>query len=89
MEAAETEMEAEEKEHVQRINKNLEEEHTEGLKQKHRDILKQISDQCPQAQQMALQHIMEDYRQDMDAVDQELSLERQRQLSDVQVLLLL
>lgn len=40
---------------------------------------------CPQSKQMALQHVMDDYRQNMQTLDQELSLERQRQISDTQV----
>ena len=42
MEASEMEMDAEEREHEHRISKNLEDEHTLGIKQANRDIMKKV-----------------------------------------------
>lgn len=83
--AAEAEMDAEENEHLQKMTKTLSEEHTQGLKEKQRDILKAIKDQCPEAEQIAMNRLMDQHRRDLESLEQELSLERERQLSDIQV----
>lgn len=43
MEAAEADMNAEENEHLKTISKSIDDEHTGALKQKHRDVLKNVS----------------------------------------------
>lgn len=43
LEALEAEMNAEENEHSQRITKTIDDDHTSNAKQKHRDILKEVS----------------------------------------------
>ena len=83
--AAEAEMDAEENEHLQKITKTLSDDHTQGLKEKQRDILKAIKDQCPEAEQVAMQRLMDNHRRDLESLEQELSLERDRQMSDIQV----
>ena len=87
MAGAEAEMDAEENEHLQKITKTLSDEHTQGLKAKQRDIMKSIADQCPEAEQVAMQRLMDQHRRDVESLDQELALERDRQISDIQVCL--
>ena len=87
MAGAEAEMDAEENEHLQKITKTLSDEHTQGLKAKQRDIMKRIADQCPEAEQVAMQRLMDQHRRDVESLDQELALERDRQISDIQVCL--
>ena len=82
---AEAEIDAEENEHLQKITKTLSDEHTQGLKEKQRDILKAIKDQCPEAEHVAMNRLMDQHRRDVESLEQELSLERDRQLSDIQV----
>lgn len=42
LEAAEAELNAEENEHLKTISKNVDDEHTGALKQKHRDVVKNV-----------------------------------------------
>lgn len=85
MAAAEAEMDAEENEHMLKLRKNLSDEHTTGLKEKQRNLLKLAGDNCPASEQVALQRLMDQFRKDQESMDQELSLEKERQLSDLRV----
>ena len=83
--AAEAEMDAEENEHVHKLTKTINEDHTSALKEKQREMMKDIRDGCPASEQVALQRLMDQHRKDMEGVEQELNLERDRQLGDLQV----
>ena len=85
MSAAQAEMDAEENEHVLKLSKTLSDDHTIGLKEKQRALLKLIGDGCPATEQVALQRLMDQFRKDQESMDQELSLEKERQLSDLRV----
>lgn len=85
MAAAEAEMDAEENEHILKLSKNLSDEHTTGLKEKQRALLKLVGDGCPATEQVALQRLMDQFRKDQESMEQDLSLEKERQLSDLRV----
>ncbi|WAR00886.1 hypothetical protein MAR_025258, partial [Mya arenaria] len=83
MAAAEAEMDAEEAEHINKLSKTVSDEHTTGLREKQRDLLKGVSDGCPASEQVALQRLMDTYRKDVNSMEQNLALEKDRQLEDL------
>jgi C1A family cysteine protease len=86
MSAAEAEMDAEENEHKHKLTKNLNDEHTAGLRETQRQIMKVASDNCPASEQVALQRLMDEYRKEQEGLSQELNLEKQRLRNDLQVI---
>ena len=42
MDAAEASLDAEENKHIQRLSNKIDEDHTAGVKQKHRDLMKEV-----------------------------------------------
>jgi hypothetical protein len=45
----------------------------------------QLCERCPATEQVAMQRLLEQHRQDLDGLEQEMALEKSRQMSDVQV----
>jgi len=83
--AAEADMDAEESEHVSKIAKTLSGEHTDGLRDKQRDLLKIASDACPASEQVALQRLMDQHRKDIEGIEAGINLEKDRQMADLRV----
>lgn len=47
--------------------------------------LKLVGDGCPASEQVAMQRLMDQYRKEQEGLEQDLSLEKERQLSDLRV----
>lgn len=83
MAAAEAEMDAVENEHSAKMTKTLSDEHTSSLKEKQRHLLKQATDSCPASEKVAMQRLLDQHRKDLEGLQQDLGLERERQLGDL------
>ncbi|KAH3741464.1 hypothetical protein DPMN_048189, partial [Dreissena polymorpha] len=83
MAAAEAEMDAEQNEHINKLTKTLSNEHTTGLREKQRALLKLASDNCPPSEQVSMQRLMDQYRKEQEGIEQGISLEKDRQLEDL------
>jgi len=83
--AAEADMDAEESEHVSKIAKTLSGEHTDGLRDKQRELLKIASDACPASEQVALQRLIDQHRKDIEGIEAGINLEKDRQMADLRV----